>query len=63
MNNKLQVIVPVPMSMLADADIVEEINRRQMLVKWVRKPIPKTSNLGRSFVSTSCVVEELDCRG
>jgi len=37
MNNKLQVQVPVPITMLSDDDIVAEINRRHLLIKWARK--------------------------
>jgi len=37
MNNKLQVQVPVPITMLSDEDIVAEINRRNLLIKWARK--------------------------
>jgi hypothetical protein len=37
MNNKLQVQVPVPITMLSDDDIVAEINRRNLLIKWARK--------------------------
>jgi len=62
MNNKLQVQVPVPITMLSDEDIVAEINRRHILIKWSRKAIPEPDNRGRSFVSPSCVVEEWDCR-
>ena len=62
MNNKLQVQVPVPITMLSDEDIVAEINRRQILIKWSRKAIQEPDNRGRSFVSPSCVVEEWDCR-
>ena len=62
MNTKVQVQVPVPITMLSDEDIVAEINRRQILIKWARKAIPKPDNRGRSFVSPSCVVEEWDCR-
>ena len=59
---QVQVQVPVPITMLSDEDIVAEINRRQILIKWARKAIPKPDNRGRSFVSPSCVVEEWDCR-
>ena len=62
MNNKVQVQVPVPITMLSDEDILSELNRRQVLIKWARKAIPEPSNLGRSFVSPSCVVEDWDCR-
>ena len=62
MNNKVQVQVPVPITMLSDADIVAELNRRQVLIKWARKAIPEPDNRGRSFASPSCVVEEWDCR-
>lgn len=54
--------VPVPITMLSDEDIVAELNRRQVLIKWARKAIPEPDNRGRSFVSPSCVVEEWDCR-
>lgn len=62
MNNKVQVQVPVPITMLSDEDILSELNRRQVLIKWARMPIPKPDNKGRSFVSPSCSVEEWDCR-
>ena len=62
MNTKVQVQVPVPITMLSDEDIVAEINRRQILIKWARKAIPEPSNRGRSFVSPSCKVETWDCR-
>jgi len=41
MNNKLQVQVPVPITMLSDEDIVAEINRRHLLIKFARKRIIK----------------------
>jgi hypothetical protein len=62
MNTNVRIEVPVPITMLSDEDIVAEINRRHILIKWARKPIPKPDNRGRSFVSPSCVVEEWDCR-
>ena len=62
MNNKVQVQVPVPITMLSDEDILSELNRRQVLIKWARKSIPEPDNRGRSFASPSCVVEEWDCR-
>ena len=62
MNNKVQVQVPVPITMLSDDEIIAEINRRGAKVKWARKAIPEPDNRGRSFVSPSCVVEEWDCR-
>jgi hypothetical protein len=61
MNTKLQVQVPVPITMLSDADIVAEINRRQILIKWARKAIPEPDNRGRSCVSPSCKQETWDC--
>jgi hypothetical protein len=61
-NNKVQVQVPVPITMLSDEDILSELNRRQVLIKWARKSIPEPDNRGRSFASPSCVVEEWDCR-
>ena len=61
MNNKVQVQVPVPITMLSDEDILSELNRRQVLIKWARKPIPKPDNRGRSFASPSCKQETWDC--
>tara|TARA_R110000803_G_scaffold77595_1_gene142465 strand:- start:1579 stop:1716 length:138 start_codon:yes stop_codon:yes gene_type:complete len=37
MNNKLKVQVPVPITMLSDQDILAELNRRNLLIKWARK--------------------------
>jgi hypothetical protein len=62
MNTKVQVHVPVPITMPSGEDILSELNRRQVLIKWAKKPIPEPDNRGRSFVSPSCVVEEWDCR-
>ena len=39
MNNKLQVQVPVPITMQSDEDLLNELNRRGKLVKWVRKAL------------------------
>jgi len=41
MNNKLQVQVPVPITMLSDQAIINELNRRNKLIKWARKRIVK----------------------
>ena len=46
MNNKVQVQVPVPITMLSDEDILSELNRRQVLIKWARKAIPEPDNQG-----------------
>jgi len=62
MNNKVQVQVPVPITMISDQALLDELNRRHHLVKWARKAIPEPCNRGRSFVSPSCSVEEWDCR-
>lgn len=62
MNTKVQVHVPVPITMHSGEDILSELNRRQVLIKWAKKPIPEPDNRGRSFMSPSCVVEEWDCR-
>jgi hypothetical protein len=62
MNTNVTIEVPVPITMVSDQELIDELNRRGQLVKWARKAIPEPSNLGRSFVSPSCVVEEWDCR-
>ena len=62
MNNKVQVQVPVPITMISDQALLDELNRRHQLVKWARKAIPEPSNLGRSFVSPSTMQETWDCR-
>jgi len=62
-NNKVQVQVPVPITMLSDADIVAELNRRKVLIKWARKALKEPSNLGHNHWSPSCKVENWDCRG
>jgi hypothetical protein len=41
MNNKMQVQVPVPITMLSDQAIINELNRRNKLIKWARKRIVK----------------------
>jgi hypothetical protein len=41
MNNKVQVQVPVPITMLSDQAIINELNRRNKLIKWARKRIVK----------------------
>ena len=41
MNNKLQVQVPVPITMLSDQAIINELNRRNKLIKWARKRVVK----------------------
>ena len=53
--------VPVPITMLSDEDILSELNRRQILIKWARKSIPEPDNRGRSFASPSCKQETWDC--
>ena len=41
MNTKVQVQVqvPVPITMQSDEDLLNELNRRGKLVKWVRKAL------------------------
>ena len=62
MNNKLQVLVPVPITMLSDADIVAEINRRNLLIKFSRKPAKAQESKPKDWVklglSPSTIVED-----
>jgi hypothetical protein len=39
MTYKVQVQVPVPITMQSDEDLLNELNRRGKLVKWVRKAL------------------------
>jgi hypothetical protein len=41
MNTKvnLKVQVPVPITMLSDSEILAELNRRNLLIKWARKAL------------------------
>jgi hypothetical protein len=36
MNTKVQVHVPVPITMPSGEDILSELNRRQVLIKWAK---------------------------
>lgn len=45
----------------SDQELLDTLNDRGRQVKWVKRPIPEPSNLGRSFVSPSCDVENWDC--
>jgi len=62
MNNKLQVQVPVPITMLSDEDIVAEINRRNLLIKFARKPAKAKESKPKDWVklglSPSTIVED-----
>jgi hypothetical protein len=54
MNTKvnLKVQVPVPITMLADSEILAELNRRNLLIKWARKALkqPCKPNLSEGKV-------------
>ena len=62
MNNKLQVQVPVPITMLSDEDIVAEMNRRNLLIKFARKPAKSQESKPKDWVklglSPSTIVED-----
>ena len=65
MNNKVQVQVPVPITMLSDDEIIAEINRRGAKVKWARKVMPPNSqpkDRVKLGLSPSTKIEEWDCR-
>ena len=62
MNTNVKIEVPVPITMVSDQDLIDELNRRGQLVKWARKATPEPSNLGRSFVSPTTNVETWDLR-
>lgn len=50
-----------PLAYASDQELVDELNRREALVKWARKALAPPSNLCRSFASPSCKVENWDC--
>ena len=62
MNNNVKIEVPVPLTMVSDQELIDELNRRERLVKWSRNVLPVPSSLGHKHWSPSCDVEEWDCR-
>jgi len=54
--------VPVPITMLSDEDIVAEINRRNLLIKFARKPAKAKESKPKDWVklglSPSTIVED-----
>ena len=65
MNNKVQVQVPVPITMVSNQDLIDELNRREVLVKWARivmSPNSKPKDRVKLGLSPSTIIEEMDCR-
>jgi|TARA_R110001606_G_scaffold104326_1_gene227837 hypothetical protein len=64
MNNKVQVQVPVPITMLSDQAIINELNRRDAKVKWTKNTLTecKPKDRVKLGLSPSTKIEEWDCR-
>jgi len=65
MNNKVQVQVPVPITMVSNQDLIDELNRREAKVKWARKvmsPNSQAKDRVKLGLSPSTKIEEWDCR-
>ena len=62
MNTNVRIEVPVPITMLSDEDIVAEINRRNLLIKFARKPAKSQESKPKDWVklglSPSTIVED-----
>jgi len=64
-NNKVQVQVPVPITMVSNQDLIDELNRREAKVKWARivmSPNSKPKDRVKLGLSPSTIIEEMDCR-
>ena len=65
MNTKVQVQVPVPITMVSNQDLIDELNRREVKVKWARKvmsPNSQPKDRVKLGLSPSTKIEEWDCR-
>ena len=62
MNTSVIIEVPIPITMLSDEQILAEINRRHLLIKWARKPAkaqePKPKDWVKLGLSPSTIVED-----
>ena len=65
MNKSVKIEVPVPITMVSDQSLVDELNRRGAKVKWARKVMPPNSqpkDRVKLGLSPSTMIEEMDCR-
>ncbi len=62
MNTSVIIEVPIPITMLSDEQILSEINRRHLLIKWARKPAKSQESKPKDWVklglSPSTIVED-----
>ena len=62
MNTSVIIEVPIPITMLSDEQILAEINRRQLLIKWALKPAKAQESKPKDWVklglSPSTIVED-----
>jgi|TARA_B110000305_G_scaffold128536_1_gene143812 hypothetical protein len=57
--------VPVPITMVSNQDLIDELNRREAKVKWARivmSPNSKPKDRVKLGLSPSTIIEEMDCR-
>ena len=57
--------VPVPITMVSNQDLIDELNRREVKVKWARivmSPNSKPKDRVKLGLSPSTIIEEMDCR-
>ena len=65
MNTSVIIEVPIPITMLSDQSLVDELNRRGAKVKWARivmSPNSKHKDRVKLGLSPSTIIEEMDCR-
>jgi hypothetical protein len=65
MNKSVKIEVPVPITMVSDQSLVDELNRRGAKVKWARKvmsPNSQPKDRVKLGLSPSTIIEEMDCR-
>jgi|TARA_B110000240_G_scaffold12820_1_gene13350 hypothetical protein len=65
MNNSVTIEVPVPITMVSDQELIDELNRREAKVKWARivmSPNSKPKDRVKLGLSPSTIIEEMDCR-
>jgi len=55
----------VPITMVSNQDLIDELNRREVKVKWARivmSPNSKPKDRVKLGLSPSTIIEEMDCR-
>jgi excisionase family DNA binding protein len=61
MNNSVKIEVPVPITMVSNQDLIDELNRREAKVKWARivmSPNSKPKDRVKLGLSPSTIIDE-----